>query len=503
MSTPQLQAAIAIWRARKNRTGGDRVSLAYLLLMVAAIAMAPVIRALWLGSTSTAGLMLLTADQAPDAVSSLTALIWSSALLLGRLRGPALLPPFLLYAVANSGMKRSLALRRPVIQAAAWASLLSVSVAGFSSAALLTSGHAGILGILGFLGAALTAGIIGALLALVGQALPRTATCIGIGIIAVASLGGTSPRSSPFLPWAWAGAAYPVEGAGAECALLPLAGLTALALVLIVFTSRMLNSLNFHQLGSQAAKWDAVVTFSSTLDFSLAATVYRAGPRFGSRIRAVRTCSHLAMTFLVRDAIGLLRTPVRLVVALGMTIASGVLLSTASITASSAVLPATGAALVLYLATGVLGQGLQHAAHVAADYPLYGISDRTLVVYHALFPFFVSALLVSATVVACSAGSVGVLGTPVLETLALVVLILLTRLGAALKGPLPPRLLTPIETPAGDLSIVAQLAWAFGELLLAILAGMTAAIIPLTPVPALVMIVYVTIIAAVRWRKRR
>lgn len=42
---------------------------------------------------------------------------------------------------------------------------------------------------------------------------------------------------------------------------------------------------------------------------------------------------------------------------------------------------------VIYAASDPLAKGLQHAACASADYPLYGISDRHLVLLHALYPF--------------------------------------------------------------------------------------------------------------------
>ncbi|HJA39391.1 MAG TPA: hypothetical protein H9793_10465, partial [Candidatus Brevibacterium intestinigallinarum] len=78
------------------------------------IVVAPVIVSLWMWLTGPAGGALLLSAHAPETASTVTAVLWVSALLLGRRRGPALLPSVLLHAVTASDIRRSLALRRPV-----------------------------------------------------------------------------------------------------------------------------------------------------------------------------------------------------------------------------------------------------------------------------------------------------------------------------------------------------------------------------------------------------
>ncbi|SJN12059.1 hypothetical protein FM113_13760 [Leucobacter sp. 7(1)] len=168
-----------------------------------------------------------------------------------------------------------------------------------------------------------------------------------------------------------------------------------------------------------------------------------------------------------------------------------------------AALLAGTAGIVIYGAAGPLTKGLQHAASVAGDYPLYGISDRHLVILHALFPLIalLAVLSASATVTAFASGVP--LGVALTGVGALGVLALALRMGSALKGPLPPSLLTPVNTPAGDLSIVMQIGWALSDPLIAILGALTITMLPITPIPVVMLAIWVGGLVLVRWKKRR
>lgn len=476
---------------------------AYLLSLAAAIAIAPIARALWLWVTSENGVTLLTSDQAPELVSLLVAVLWAAALLVGQNRGPALLPPFLLYALATNDLKRSNTLLRPVATATAGSGLAAAITAGFAGAALMSAGAASVPGMLGFIVAGVATGAIATLCSIVGQAFPRTATLLGLGVLVVALLGSAMSMPLANTPWGWIALAYPVADEAPIHVILVLARLSALTLCFALFTPRMLNSLSIDRLASQAAKWDAAVAFSSTLDFSLTATVYQERPRFGRRVRAVRYAQGLPLAFFLRDAIGLIRTPRRLATAVATTVAAGVLLSLAFMLPAHTVSLAALAAVLLYFATGVFGQGLRHATHVGSDYPLYGINDRTLIIYHASFPLASLGTLVIATVLAGSVFTGTAVWAPLSGAVALVLFGVLVRLNASLKGPLPARLLAPVESPAGDLSIVAQLIWAFGEPLVALLAGAAVGIAPSSPFPLIAVAAWVLTVSVLRWRHRR
>lgn len=90
--TSRVSAAIRIWRRRSVRTSGDRAFLAYMILMVSLVTVAPVMRAVWLSATSAEGLAVFASAAAPEVTVLVVAGLWASALLLGRDRGPALCP---------------------------------------------------------------------------------------------------------------------------------------------------------------------------------------------------------------------------------------------------------------------------------------------------------------------------------------------------------------------------------------------------------------------------
>lgn len=81
-------------------------------------------------------------------------------------------------------------------------------------------------------------------------------------------------------------------------------------------------------------------------------------------------------------------------------------------------------------------------------------------------------------------------------------LALIARVSNALKGPLPPALLTPIPTPMGDVGAAIRMTWALDALLLAALARASAALA--FQAPALLIGVTATLLGVGinRWRHR-
>ncbi len=265
----------------------------------------------------------------------------------------------------------------------------------------------------------------------------------------------------------------------------------------------MLNRMTGRQLTSQAAAWERATAFSQSLDLGGAAAVYEAKPRIGRDLRAIRPGRHRAVTFLVRDVVGHLRTPGRSLGALAATATAGILLTVSLLPATPSALLAGAAGLLLYIGSGPLTKGVQHAAHVAGDYPLYGISDRQLVLLHTPFPVIAMMVTLAAAATTTALISGAVLGTALAGACAIGGITIALRLGNALKGPLPPTLLTPVSTPVGDLSVVMQVGWAFSDLLLALLAGLASAMIPASPIPVILLTIWVAVVLVARWKKRR
>lgn len=499
MSAPQPAAALKIWRARRSHSVGDRAYVLYAFALAALVALVPLVRALWLLATAPAGIALLTSTGTIASVSILTAGFWAGALLLGRIRGPALMPPFPMLALTSSGIRRSSALRRPLVIAAVTITAAFACTAAFVSAVLVSSGRAQPLEPVGFVAASIAVGIITTLMWLMGQVFPRASVPLALGVMAAAAFTGSSPQLLAATPWGWAGSTYPLQ----DYPVGPSIGLALLVLVLLLAAPLLLNTLTGMQLGVQAARWERATMFSFSFDFGGAGVVYATEPRLGRHLRAVKPFRPRALTFLMRDTIGQLRTPVRFLIAVSGLVAAGIAV-TVSFLFAEPLLPLTAvAALIALTASGALAQGVRHAARVAGDHPLYGISDVALVCVHSLFP------LAAVTVVLPTTATVTALatGAPLLISLvgawALGLLILAVQLNSALKGPLPPGLLTPVSTPAGDLSILLQLGWALSDVVIATCAGLAVAVLEYTPLPLLLASAAVGGITVVRWRRRR
>src|SRR5690606_21405153 len=91
---------------------------------------------------------------------------------------------------------------------------------------------------------------------------------------------------------------------------------------------------------------------------------------------------------------------------------------------------------------------------------------------------------------------------PILGSLTLGVLALISRVGNALKGPLPPAMLTPIPTPMGDLGAAIRMAWAVDSLLIAALAGAAAALVLQAPILLIGVTASLIGVVVSRWRRR-
>lgn len=512
-STRRLAAAHAIWRSRRGRSASDTAFTLYALGLVLLIIVAPVIVSLWMWLTGPAGGALLLSAHAPETASTVTAVLWVSALLLGRRRGPALLPSFLLHAVTASDIRRSLALRRPVIQ---WAAVLMTICAGAAAlaAGVLTAvgqSQAADVLVFGVTGAA--AGLVAVILWLVGQAHPRVTGPVAMLLLAIAALGLVLPALGsalgPVLPWGWMGLLYPGTASGTVSGLvsgqdvLPLVGLVVLAGAGVAAAPVLLSRIPSARFQEQAARWERAVAGASALDLRVSRAAYTTGPGRGGTLRAVRPGRRLWVTIVVSDAIAQVRTPGRLLGALGAATVAGVLLATSFPAGVPTALAAGAAGTVIHVASGSLSAGLRYAADVAGDYPLFGISDRRLVSLHAIFPLAVLLLaLVPSSVVAALIGGAAP-GPAVVGTGALAVLAVALQVAGALNGPLPPALLTPVNTPAGDVSVVLQIMWAGGELALVILGTMSLVAASVTPWPFLVILACTGSLLLTRWAHRR
>jgi hypothetical protein len=485
---------MTIWHARDVRTHGDRAYAVYMILMVALVAVAPVARALWLSATSAEGIAVFASAAAPPVVVFAVAALWASALLLGRDRGPALLPPFLTHAFTASDLARSVAFRTPVLRAGALVSASSAMIAGLIGAALARSGLVDPLDAAVFVAVGAIVGVIATVAWLAGQALPRVATPVALGVLALGALTAAIPVLQPFTPWGWVGLAYPGSGSPHT--------LTALTAALVFAAPVLMNRLGHAELIAQAVRWDSATTHATGMDFGAAATTYQGRPHVGRRLRAVRPLRRPQAVFLIRDAIGAVRTPGRAIVGVLALAAAGTLTTLAFAPAAPGWALGAAAGVILFAGLGPLTDGIRHAASVAGDFPLYGVSDEQLLARHALFPLTVTVVVLLMVTVVCSIAAGIAAAAPLIGSLVLGLLALIGRVNDAVKGPLPAALLTPIPTPMGDLGAAVRLAWSLDGLLLAMLAGAAATLVFESPVLLIGVAISLIGIGVHRWRHR-
>ncbi|MEV7692219.1 hypothetical protein AB0N73_02690 [Microbacterium sp. NPDC089189] len=496
MST-RSRAVVRMWRARTGRSAGDRAYLAYLMLMVVIVAIAPAVRAVWVSATSAAGIAVLAAPAAPAVAAGVVAVLWACALLVGRDRGPALFAPFVTHMLATSDRPRVEAFGAPVRRAGAQVAALTTLAAGVVGASLAAAGAADPLGIALFVAAGALVGIIATVLWLAGQAFPRAAAPAALAIMLLGAVTVLLPGVLAFVPWGWVGAAYPVPGSPSGVMLL-----SVLAAVLVAAVPTLLTRLGATDMTAQATRWTAATALATGMDLGAAATTYQRPPHLGRRLRAVGPRGGARWAFVRRDAVGAIRTPARLGVGVVALVAAGVLLTLALAPGAPGVLLGAAGGVLLFAGLGPLTDGMRHAAYVASDLPLYGVSDEALLLGHLLLPIGVLVALLVVTVLVCAAVA-GLGATPLAGALAAGVLALGARVATAVKGALPSSLLTPIPTPMGDLSAAVRLVWALDGLVLAAGAGAAAGIVLASPVPLLAVATVVAVIGVTRWRHRR
>ena len=125
---------------------------------------------------------------------------------------------------------------------------------------------AGPLGAVGFALAGALVGVIATVAWLGGQAAPRVAAVVAVGILTVAMAGVVLPI--PFAPWGWAAGAYPVDGTSGTS--LALGALAALAVGLTSAVPAMMSRLSLAVLVGQAMRWDAARDHAAILDVGAA-----------------------------------------------------------------------------------------------------------------------------------------------------------------------------------------------------------------------------------------
>lgn len=490
--------AIGAWRTRNARTSGDRAYLAYVIVMVGFVTVVPIVRAVWAGATSAAGVAAFTSPAAPGVTALVVAALWAGALLWGRDRGPALRPPFLTYALAASDLPRSETFLDPVLRAGVLVVAVTASAAGLVAGSLVGHGLVDPLNGALFIVTGALVGIITTVAWLAGQVVARAALPIALGVLVLGAVAAVVPVTQSFTPWGWVGVAYPRSGSSFP----GLVTLTAFTAALAAVVPALLNRLGLAELSAQSARWESAVVRTVGMEFGEAIAVYQRRPQIGRHVRAIRSVHRLPLMFLIRDAIGATRAPGRLIVGALALVSAGVLVTLTFAPAAPTWPLGAFAGLLVFAGLGPFTDGIRHAASVAADLPLYGVSDESLLASHALFPLMASVVLLLAAVIVCSTiGGIGA-AAPMGSSLILGLLALIVRAASALKGSLPVALLIPIPTLVGDLGAAVRMAWALDAVLFAALAGAAAALAFSSPILLIGVSTALLGVGIRRWRHR-
>nr|WP_281065106.1 DUF6297 family protein [Brachybacterium sacelli] len=390
----------------------------------------------------------------------------AALVLLGAVRGPALLSPFFTATLAASGIRRRSVLWRPFAR-----SLLALALGMAVAAALLgvtlaTAGQAGTDAVVAFALAAAGTGLLLAVAWFLGQLLRdwvRRVLAAALAAVAVGTL---------LLPVGIGlGGAYPAGGTLPGSSALGLLGAGVLAVGAVV---PLLDRLRGSVLREQANRWDSATMAATSMDMAGAAGLLRAPPSTGRRLRAVGA-GPLPLQYVRRDVIAWLRSPERLVTgALGTLLAAAALAGATLITGPLSWFVVLVGSLALWAASSSFVDGLRHGVHTLGAPRLFGQSAGMQTILHSLAPLL--ALIVlgvaggGAVGIAAGGGGTSVLGT-VLLPVALAPVLVAGRARDAAKGPMPLALSTPMPTPQGDLSVVTMLLWQSDALLLALAGG--------------------------------
>ena len=463
-SDPTLRRVRQLRRDRQAESESDLRYTIYAVVLVLLIVGVPAIRMAVLSLASPAVVSLLANDASPAVLAAATGLLISALLVLGRMRGPALMDPFRSAVVAGNHLPRRHTLRRPFIVSAAQLAGLLVMVALVLSAALAVAGATTALAVVTFVAATVLVGILAAIAWLAGQSLSTRTSTLVAGALALVSLASAViPTGLLVTPVGWFALLYP--SAGSEIPAWPaFVGLTIAVIAASLAVPRLLDGIRGPELSAQARRWTSAGTFTASADFAGALAQFRALPTTGRRWRAVRN-GPVAVVVFGRDLVGSLRTPERFITAALALLVAGFLLASPSVVpAAVAWMPALLGGIIAFLALGVWSDGFRHAADTAAGLPLYGFGAAKEFALHATLP--VAGVLVFGGAGALVASAAGASLESVLLAIAFALVVVTVRMMDATKGQMPLELLTPIPTPGGDLSGALVVLWQADALLL-------------------------------------
>jgi len=459
-SADRLRAVRALHRHRSaaERRGGAYAG--YLAAMTLLVVVLPALRAAVLLAADPDP--ALTALDPAAVVGLVTALLLPAAVLLGRVRGPAVGEPHTTAVLLATDLPRPLVLRRPVAVATTCVVLAS---AGAAVLVALAAGGAPVV--------AVAAGAsFGALLAvawLAGQCLPGRGAAVLVAVLVAAAALPVSPGG--LLAGAVTGAAPPLQA---------VAVLSAPAVLALAVVPRLLDTVRGPVVVAQSRQWRSARSRGAIGEVADALEGYRARPARLRRVDAVRLAP-FALAVPLRDAIGALRTPGRSVAGAAALAAAGVALAVAAVAPPSLLaLPAALAGVLAYCGAGVFSDGLRHAAATAGQPALLAPAPFELLLLHGILPLLLAVGLVL--------GAAALAGGPAGPAVAVAMVAVAARAMDATRGPLPPSLLGPVPLPIGDGAGAVVLLWNLAGVLVTGAAAVGAAaapgLLPAVPVVA-------------------
>lgn len=485
--TSRITSARAIWAARDPKAPADRALAGYSLLLVGLIVVAPVARLVWLFLTEPEVAGALGSPRVTDVAGLVLGALWGLALVVGASRGPAILPPFLVFAVADSDLPRLVVFRRRMVVAAVALGAAIGVIAATVAASTVARGHGTLVGVLSAGVAGALVGVVTSVLWLVGQVYPRGAK--GVAVV-IAGLG----------------VSVALIGPGGLTSLTASAGLAALAVVAVASVAAvpaLLERLEGDALAEQSQRWDTAIAHATSLDLSSASATFRARPTAGRRLCAILPSKRLGLVFAARDLVGAVRTPGRLASGTAFLAASAALLAVAIANPAYGLPLGAGSGALAFVGLGSMTDGIYHAARVASDLPVYGISDRRLLALQSAVPLGMSVVVsVASAAIASVVLGVGFSAVSLWAAPAVAVIALVTRISDALRGPSPLFLLTPAPSALGDPMPLIRVLWALDGTILASLAGAAGANADASAVGLCVAAFVVLAICSLRWSRR-
>lgn len=340
-----LRSTRSVFQGRSPVDMRSVAFVAYSGVLVALIAVTPLVRALMLALTRPATLSALDSPGAEPVVGLLLGACLALLPAVGGVFGPAFLRhPFLAHVLMRWDLSRDTVLARPVLLSVAALSALAAFACALLSGALVLAGRSEIGQAAAFMSGAVCLSVTGAVVWLAGQRLGRRGAWAG-SVILIGTVVWTAafPEARALTPWGWVASLYPGAAAGSAGQLPTIAVFAGVSAVALPF---LMRSMPGQEVVDQAIRWNTAVTTARGGDPTASVATFRALPRSGRSWVAVPHASVPLWLFLRRDLVGACRTPVRFATAITGLVCAGVLASPIGLPPSS-VMVANGAAVII------------------------------------------------------------------------------------------------------------------------------------------------------------